>query len=535
MPIIGTLPATLTNGTIADAPTVQSIFDYIRNQVNANGAAAGANTDITALLGLTTPLGRASGGTSTYISTAASTGTANAQVVATLSPNSFSLVEGNRVLFEAGATNTSATTFNINGTGVKNVFKQTTAGVVALTGGEIVIGDLVDATYDGTQYVLMDDKTAAYGPITTLASATTTDLGTIPSRNVSITGTTTITGLGSTALTSRPIYFVRFTGILTLTYNATSLILPGSANITTAAGDSAIFEYLGSGNWQCREYMRADGTPVISAAYATDKRQTVISGPYNSNGTASFLTTSANLNLTSQNISSTYPLVVGSAYGSGVGGALNRFGQTTSNLTWTGLTNAATNYLFVTVNADGTLTPGFTTTAPVYQWGGTPSVTSGQYTFVIAEMKMYLGNGATAAQVYVVFVGEAVTAGSAVTTVTAYAYRGLYQYDDTSSLPGSATAVSKNANIGVTTGVTATVGAVCSSAEFGFAVGEFVDLIGASNGTTVLMTSPRLARNTVAFTTGFSTSWLVTNATTGAQAALTAASWRYRIIVRRVW
>lgn len=265
MPIIGTLPATLINGVTADAPTVQSMFDYIKAQVNANAAASGANSDITALLGLTTPIGRNFGGSSAFISTSASTGSANAQVVASLIPNSFTKTEGNRFYFEAGYTNTGATQFNLNGTGLTDVRKQTPSGVVALTGGEIVAGDVVSGYYDGTYYVLLDDKTAAFGPATNLASASTTDLGTIPSRNVVITGTTTITSFGSTAITSRPLYFIRFTGALTLTYNASSLIIPGAGNITTADGDSALVEYLGSGNWRVRSYQRASMAPGAAA------------------------------------------------------------------------------------------------------------------------------------------------------------------------------------------------------------------------------------------------------------------------------
>jgi hypothetical protein len=100
----------------------------------------------------------------------------------------------------------------------------------------------------------------------TIASATTTDLGTVTTSNIiSITGTTTITGLGSSASTANPLYFVRFTGILTLTHNGTSLILPAGINITTAAGDAAILKYEGSGNWRCINYARASGAPILAA------------------------------------------------------------------------------------------------------------------------------------------------------------------------------------------------------------------------------------------------------------------------------
>lgn len=93
-----------------------------------------------------------------------------------------------------------------------------------------------------------------------LASATTTSIGGTTSQNVRITGTTTITSLGTVA--AGTFRRVRFAGALTLTHDGTSLILPGSANITTAADDTAAFLSLGSGNWICTAYKRASGLPV---------------------------------------------------------------------------------------------------------------------------------------------------------------------------------------------------------------------------------------------------------------------------------
>lgn len=95
-----------------------------------------------------------------------------------------------------------------------------------------------------------------------IASATTTDIGAATGNYVNVTGTTTITGLGTVQAGTRRI--VTFTGALTLTHNATSLILPSASNIGTAAGDCAFFVSLGSGNWKCVAYTKADGTPVVS-------------------------------------------------------------------------------------------------------------------------------------------------------------------------------------------------------------------------------------------------------------------------------
>jgi hypothetical protein len=101
------------------------------------------------------------------------------------------------------------------------------------------------------------------GKGTDIASATTTDIGAATGDFLDITGTTTITGLGT--IDAGIERTVRFTGILTLTHNATSLILPGGANITTAANDRAIFRSLGSGNWLCVTYQKASGAAVVSS------------------------------------------------------------------------------------------------------------------------------------------------------------------------------------------------------------------------------------------------------------------------------
>ncbi|MFL9881301.1 hypothetical protein PQR63_23085 [Herbaspirillum rhizosphaerae] len=87
-----------------------------------------------------------------------------------------------------------------------------------------------------------------------IASAATTSIGGNSDGNyLHITGTTTITSLGTIAAgVSRTVVF---DGSLTLTHNSTSLILPGAANIVTAAGDIAEFVSEGSGNWRCVKYV----------------------------------------------------------------------------------------------------------------------------------------------------------------------------------------------------------------------------------------------------------------------------------------
>jgi hypothetical protein len=101
-----------------------------------------------------------------------------------------------------------------------------------------------------------------YASTVSIASATTTNIAGAASNDIIITGTTTITGFGTVA--AGALRVVTFAGALILTHNGASLILPGAANITTAAGDVAVFKSLGSGNWRCVSYQRASGLPVVN-------------------------------------------------------------------------------------------------------------------------------------------------------------------------------------------------------------------------------------------------------------------------------
>lgn len=93
----------------------------------------------------------------------------------------------------------------------------------------------------------------------TLASASTVNIGAAASDNIIISGTTTITAFDN--VNNGVKRWVRFSGALTLTHNVTSLILPGTANILTAANDTAEFISLGGGNWQCIRYTKAATAP----------------------------------------------------------------------------------------------------------------------------------------------------------------------------------------------------------------------------------------------------------------------------------
>jgi len=67
-----TLPNNIVNGQVIDATPVMGNFNALANAMpagGANAAAAGANSDITSLSGLTTPLSTAQGGTGANLAT----------------------------------------------------------------------------------------------------------------------------------------------------------------------------------------------------------------------------------------------------------------------------------------------------------------------------------------------------------------------------------------------------------------------------------------------------------------------------------
>lgn len=100
--------------------------------------------------------------------------------------------------------------------------------------GNNKITGLADGT--GSGQALTFSQLFDQGTEQDLASAATTDIGAQLTNFLRITGTTTITSFGTNYKGPR---FLRFAGAVLLT-NSSTLILPGGANITTAAGDCLI-------------------------------------------------------------------------------------------------------------------------------------------------------------------------------------------------------------------------------------------------------------------------------------------------------
>jgi hypothetical protein len=129
---------------------------------------------------------------------------------------------------------------------------------ISISGGQGEVGGVgpPGGTSGGTLTGALNWNTAQ-----TIASAGTIDIGAATSNYVIVSGTTTITALGTIAQGAERI--VRFSGVLILTYDATTMILLSGASITTAVGDIATFISEGSGNWRMTDYVRADGTALV--------------------------------------------------------------------------------------------------------------------------------------------------------------------------------------------------------------------------------------------------------------------------------
>jgi hypothetical protein len=164
---------------------------------------------------------------------APSTGSANAQVVGSLTPASpsFQLSKGSVLWFQAGYSNTGPTTLAVSGGTAQNVFMQTATGPVALSGGEIQANQWYLVTYDGTEFQLLNP---------TLASTPC----------VNITGNTIATTAGVNAQTGTTYSFLSSDACKLVTFNnassvAVSLVQAGGAGFRS--NYSLCFANIGAG------------------------------------------------------------------------------------------------------------------------------------------------------------------------------------------------------------------------------------------------------------------------------------------------
>ncbi|WP_284310959.1 hypothetical protein [Labrys miyagiensis] len=121
------------------------------------------------------------------------TGTANAQILAAITPSSFTMAAGNRLVFTPGFTPTGATTLTVTAPaiGPVSILKYSPAGPVALSGGEMVTGQPVEVVSNGSNLILITNSERVGKPTSISANTTYTasDIG----RFIELTGSTAFT------------------------------------------------------------------------------------------------------------------------------------------------------------------------------------------------------------------------------------------------------------------------------------------------------------------------------------------------------
>jgi len=117
---------------------------------------------------------------------------------------------------------------------------------------KITLQVLRDTLYTTSSKIFKESKG------TDIASATILPMG-IDGNYFDVTGIVAITGISAVSVGVS--VTLHFDSALVLTNHATNLILPGGANITTAAGDHAEFREYDVGLWRCVNYQRAALAP----------------------------------------------------------------------------------------------------------------------------------------------------------------------------------------------------------------------------------------------------------------------------------
>jgi hypothetical protein len=320
---------------------------------------------------------------------------------------------------------------------------------------------------------------------------------------------------------------------IVLTPNGSDAIESGTAGATRVIPGGVRFDVMKDGATGTWRVIYLNTMPLTGMG----RRQTVVGGPVDgTTGLPSFLpSTNGALSITTQNVAIGTPLVASAANGFGLSGPNDSVGFASTNFSWTGLTAsraaATPNFLYGTI-ANGVITPASTIVAPVYQWGGTPGVTSGLITFNIGEMKAYLGNGSAAVQTNLVLFGEAATDGSGVISTVAYAYNGQYDSGWTATLTNAG--VSKNHNIGAEPSYYQTGYVIQNTTtDLNYAVGDTLAGPVTQSNTTEAAVPLYATRNTVGLPA--LASHLLPNKTATTNGALTVGNWKYKFTADRGW
>lgn len=167
-------------------------------------------------------------------------------------------------IFTVVSTNTlTGVTLNIDSVGAKSIVRNFDQSVVIgqfRTGQNIAV--MYNSTNDNFEWVNPNRKVAYHNKGDDIASAATIDLSAARGNSISITGSTgPITSFGTTP--AGTVFWLTFVSTPTITHNATSLLIPGQADLVIVSGDKVRVESLGSGNNQI-DIFRNTGVALIA-------------------------------------------------------------------------------------------------------------------------------------------------------------------------------------------------------------------------------------------------------------------------------
>lgn len=151
-------PFNLTNGTPADATQVMANFNNLLTCANNNLAHNGANSDITSLSGLSTPLSISQGGTGATSASAALTNLNGAS----LGANSFT---GNQTVTTASNATVSSVTTSTTGSGSVTTINDTSKSTNIFTEGSAVVGTTLGVSNNNLGAITSNATNLAIGTL----------------------------------------------------------------------------------------------------------------------------------------------------------------------------------------------------------------------------------------------------------------------------------------------------------------------------------------------------------------------------------
>lgn len=243
----GTYKVVLTDDTDVEKWTA----DPVEGSVGASGAVDSKTASYTVVVDDSTK----------FISVDATSGNLTVTLLA-------SATAGNGFEVGVGKSDSSTNTVTVDGNGAETVGSSATyvlrvqdeAVTIRADGSNWAIQSTAfENTYTTTQKWAKGADVASATALAILADGNSFD----------VTGTTAITSIATTGNIGTGIK-LHFNDAVLLTYDATNLVLPGGANITTAAGDEFEFEEYAAGDWRVTGYALANGKAIAESASFTE-------------------------------------------------------------------------------------------------------------------------------------------------------------------------------------------------------------------------------------------------------------------------